>query len=61
MSKMSKKEVQKKSQDKTIQEKTNIEDDKAYVQKCIETLRELLQGKLVRPYAEFVEREHTLI
>lgn len=42
---MSKKEAQKKLQDKTIQKKTNREDDKADVQKCIETLRELLQGE----------------
>jgi hypothetical protein len=46
MSKMSKKEAQKKVQDKTIEKKTNREDDKVYVQKCIETLREFLQGKL---------------
>jgi hypothetical protein len=46
MCKMSKKEAQKKLQDKTIQKRMNREDDKIYVQKCIETLRELLQGKL---------------
>jgi hypothetical protein len=60
MNKMSKKEAQKKLQDKTVQKKTDREEDTAQVQKCIETLRELLQGKLAWPYAEFVEHEGTL-
>jgi hypothetical protein len=59
-SKMSKREAQKKLQDKSLQKKTNREEDRAQVQKCIETLRGLLQGKWAWPYAKFVEREDRL-
>jgi hypothetical protein len=45
MSKMPNKEASKKLQDKAVQKKTNKEEDRAQVQKCIKTLRKLLQGK----------------
>jgi hypothetical protein len=48
MSAMSKKEAQKKSQDKTVQKK-NREEDRAHVEKCIETLRGLLRGEWAGP------------
>jgi hypothetical protein len=38
------KKAQKKSQDKALQSKSNKEEDAAEVQRCIERLRELLQG-----------------
>jgi hypothetical protein len=38
------KKVQKKSRDKSLEFKENIEEDAAEVQRCIERLRELLQG-----------------
>lgn len=39
------KKAQKKSQDKALQSKSNKEEDAAEVQRCIERLRELLQGE----------------
>jgi hypothetical protein len=42
---MPNKEARKKLQDKAVQRRTNKEEDIAQVQKSIETLRELLQGK----------------
>jgi hypothetical protein len=38
------KKAQKKSQDKSLESKPNKEEDAAEVQRCIERLRELLQG-----------------
>jgi nucleotidyltransferase/DNA polymerase involved in DNA repair len=46
---MSGKEVRKKSEDKrkSLQNKTNKEEDSSHIQECIERLRELLKGKFL--------------
>jgi hypothetical protein len=46
---MSKTEVRKNSEDKpkSLKNKTNKEEDSSQVQECIESLRELLEGKFL--------------
>jgi hypothetical protein len=56
------KKAQKKLQEKSLQSKTNKEDDAAEVQRCIERLRDLLQGNIVRSCTGYLWKEfHTTI
>ena len=48
------KKAQKKSQDKSLQSKPNKEEDTVEVQRCIERLRELLQGKFLKFHFQIV-------
>jgi hypothetical protein len=48
------KKAQKKSQDKSLQSKPIKEEDAAEVQRCIERLRELLQGNFEIVYFQIV-------
>jgi hypothetical protein len=48
------KKAQKKSQDKSLESKPNKEEDAAEVQRCIERLRELLQGNFEIVHCQIV-------